>query len=245
MSISSKPSTTSSRPRSAETTLAPRRANPSVYGGRGQPRSPEMDQATMMNRKPGRIDTSPGVLQPQFDGLRTAGPSMGRVNNPPLSGFPSENQREYMPVQKSTSNRSQNDYSSPRSAYPAGGNDYSPQSASPSNNFSPRSMYRQAGEDHSPRSAYPRNTLDPAAARLKVKCHLNNETRLIMLNLESASFDYLVRKICDKYQSLSPGSLKIKYKDEDGELMLMTDDEDLEMAMMQIGSDKKLEIFLA
>ncbi|KAK9681318.1 hypothetical protein K7432_015675 [Basidiobolus ranarum] len=63
--------------------------------------------------------------------------------------------------------------------------------------------------------------------KLKVKCHFN-DTRVILVD-QNATFQALLNRIKEKY-GVTQGSLKLKYRDEDDELILITDQDDLDMA---------------
>ncbi|KAG5462267.1 MAG: hypothetical protein BJ554DRAFT_5431, partial [Olpidium bornovanus] len=79
---------------------------------------------------------------------------------------------------------------------------------------------------------------------LKVKCHYS-DTRVVVVNL-NATFAQLSERIQQKF--CAPKPLILKYKDEDGELVLMTDQEDMDLARgihlgSSGGSASKLEVW--
>ncbi|KAJ3411428.1 hypothetical protein HDV05_002210 [Chytridiales sp. JEL 0842] len=67
--------------------------------------------------------------------------------------------------------------------------------------------------------------------RVKIKCHYT-DTRIILVPLD-VSFNDLQSRIQRKFGA--PGPLKLKYKDSDEEMVLMTDQEDLEIAFEMNG----------
>lgn len=69
--------------------------------------------------------------------------------------------------------------------------------------------------------------------KMKIKCHYS-DTRTLMV-AASIQFNELEAKIKDKFSSDVP--LKLKYKDEDDELVLITDQEDLDMALASLCSN--------
>ncbi|RKO85375.1 hypothetical protein BDK51DRAFT_46206 [Blyttiomyces helicus] len=69
--------------------------------------------------------------------------------------------------------------------------------------------------------------------KLKVKCHYT-DTRILMVPFSVTHSD-LASRIQKKFAA--PAPLKLKYKDEDGELVLITDQEDLDVAMAAAGVD--------
>jgi hypothetical protein len=78
--------------------------------------------------------------------------------------------------------------------------------------------------------------------RLRVKCYYNSDKRLMMVP-KAVEFVSLKSKLLQKY---GISDAKIKYWDEDGEKVLMTDQEDLEMAMqaLEFTDSNKLDLFL-
>jgi len=77
-------------------------------------------------------------------------------------------------------------------------------------------------------------------AKIKVKCHYK-DTRIV--NVESdISIGEFIRRVQDKFDGMQ---LLIKYKDEDGDLVMMVDQEDLYMAMQSPDvAQGKLDIWL-
>ncbi|KAK9768174.1 hypothetical protein K7432_001418 [Basidiobolus ranarum] len=69
--------------------------------------------------------------------------------------------------------------------------------------------------------------------KLKVKCHYN-DTRVILVDY-NVTFDGLLSRIKDKYAIESP--VKLKYRDEDDELVLITDQDDLDLARGLLDDD--------
>ncbi|CAG8433767.1 11085_t:CDS:10 [Ambispora gerdemannii] len=63
--------------------------------------------------------------------------------------------------------------------------------------------------------------------KLKIKCYYK-DTRVILVP-SSIKFKELLQRIQEKFSSSSP--FRLKYKDDDGEMVMMTDHEDLEMAI--------------
>lgn len=74
---------------------------------------------------------------------------------------------------------------------------------------------------------------------LRVKCHYN-DTLVVVCDL-NVTFSELVSKIQQKYNSPKP--LRLKYKDEDQELVLMTDDDDLEFARSIVRRPDRLDVW--
>ncbi|KAJ3030257.1 UNVERIFIED_CONTAM: hypothetical protein HDU68_009654 [Siphonaria sp. JEL0065] len=70
-------------------------------------------------------------------------------------------------------------------------------------------------------------------SKLRVKCYFK-DTRQIMVNPD-ISFKDLQARIQKKFEAAKP--LRLKYKDKDGEMVMMADDEDLEIAMENSGVD--------
>lgn len=88
------------------------------------------------------------------------------------------------------------------------------------------SIYQFETETSRPRAPVPRG-------KMKIRCHFN-DTRSIMVDA-SIRFEELQIKIQDKFSSEI--ALKLKYKDEDEELVLITDQEDLDMALASLCSN--------
>jgi hypothetical protein len=87
-------------------------------------------------------------------------------------------------------------------------------------------------------SATRRNTTASVASsafapgeRLKIKCHYT-DTRIILVPVD-ITFNDLQYRIQKKFNA--GGVLKLKYKDSDDEMVLMTDQEDLEIALEMNG----------
>ncbi|KAL7751314.1 hypothetical protein RI367_003174 [Sorochytrium milnesiophthora] len=76
--------------------------------------------------------------------------------------------------------------------------------------------------------------------KLRVKVHFSDEKRMILLPGD-ATFDELTYKIQEKFNTRS--LLKIRFRDEDGELVLMTDDDDLEVARSIGNNFNKLDVY--
>ncbi|KAI9366180.1 hypothetical protein DFJ73DRAFT_807399 [Zopfochytrium polystomum] len=70
-----------------------------------------------------------------------------------------------------------------------------------------------------------------AGEKFKIKCHYN-DTRIILVPVD-VTFDDLSSRIQKKFNSKVP--LKLKYRDSDNEMVLMTDQEDLEIAFEMNG----------
>ncbi|CAG8660965.1 273_t:CDS:2, partial [Acaulospora morrowiae] len=67
--------------------------------------------------------------------------------------------------------------------------------------------------------------------KVKIKVYGNADTRIIMVPAD-IMFAELMKRIQEKFASDKP--LKLKYKDDDGSLISMTDQEDLEIAIAMI-----------
>lgn len=81
--------------------------------------------------------------------------------------------------------------------------------------------------------------LTPSAqGKLRVKCDYKNEKRMIVLDQDQLTFKDLKSKLQEKF---GVDKMRIRYRDEDGELVLMSDQEDLETALMFL-TTAKLEI---
>jgi tetratricopeptide (TPR) repeat protein len=79
------------------------------------------------------------------------------------------------------------------------------------------------------------------ASKVKVKCHFGGDTRVILFqDALSLKYDEILCKIREKY---GMRKLKLKYKDEDAEMVLLTDQEDLEMALA-LTADAKMELYV-
>jgi len=79
-------------------------------------------------------------------------------------------------------------------------------------------------------------------SKIKVKCH-HKDTRVVMVP-SSIIYDDLMQRIQEKFGETY--RLNVKYKDEDGEEVMMTDQEDLEMAFSLVnivGSIGRLELW--
>ncbi|KAJ3095928.1 hypothetical protein HDU97_006353 [Phlyctochytrium planicorne] len=63
--------------------------------------------------------------------------------------------------------------------------------------------------------------------KLKIKCHFT-DTRMLLVPV-TITFDELYNRIVKKFNP--PGNLRIKYKDQDNELVMITDQEDWEVAL--------------
>ncbi|KAJ9050199.1 hypothetical protein DSO57_1016530 [Entomophthora muscae] len=85
------------------------------------------------------------------------------------------------------------------------------------------SAYLYEPESSRPRAPVPRG-------KMKIRCHFN-DTRSLMVDA-AIRFEELQTKIQEKFSSEVP--LKLKYKDEDEELVLITDQEDLDMALASL-----------
>lgn len=85
------------------------------------------------------------------------------------------------------------------------------------------SLYQYEPEVVRPRAPVPRG-------KMKIRCHYS-DTRSLMV-AASIQFNELQTRIKDKFASNVP--LKLKYKDEDDELVLITDQEDLDMALASL-----------
>ncbi|KAJ3296063.1 hypothetical protein HDU76_006768, partial [Blyttiomyces sp. JEL0837] len=70
------------------------------------------------------------------------------------------------------------------------------------------------------------------ADKFKIKCHYNETLRIIVVP-PNVTFDDLSSRIQKKFGSPQP--LKLKYRDNDNEMVLMTDQEDLEIAFEMAG----------
>ncbi|KAJ3277235.1 hypothetical protein HK104_003522, partial [Borealophlyctis nickersoniae] len=75
------------------------------------------------------------------------------------------------------------------------------------------------------------NSQKSSKPQIKVKCHFT-DTRIILVPT-NVTFEELVYRVQDKFKQDQP--LKLKYKDEDEEMVLMTDQEDLEVAIACAG----------
>ncbi|ORX86389.1 hypothetical protein K493DRAFT_341641 [Basidiobolus meristosporus CBS 931.73] len=69
--------------------------------------------------------------------------------------------------------------------------------------------------------------------KLKVKCH-HTDTRVILVDY-NVTFDGLLNRIKEKFGI--DGSVKLKYRDEDDELVLITDQDDLDLARGLLDDD--------
>eukprot|EP00158_Paraphelidium_tribonemae_P001142 Partr_v1_DN24023_c0_g1_i1_m34661 putative NADPH oxidase activator 1 len=78
--------------------------------------------------------------------------------------------------------------------------------------------------------------------RWRIKCHYKSDRRMIMVP-KGISFDELRSKIFSKYD-LRAG--KLKYRDDEGEFVLMTDEGDLDIALSALESSdtNRLEVFI-
>ncbi|KAI9207902.1 uncharacterized protein BJ171DRAFT_565649 [Polychytrium aggregatum] len=68
----------------------------------------------------------------------------------------------------------------------------------------------------------------PKTGMLKVKCHFNEGIKIIQIAFD-ATYEEMVGKIKAKHEIT--GAIKLKYRDNDGEFVLMTDQDDLDTAM--------------
>ncbi|TPX33823.1 hypothetical protein SmJEL517_g03346 [Synchytrium microbalum] len=101
----------------------------------------------------------------------------------------------------------------------------------------------------SARPSSPALSSPDAGGRIKLKCHYGDDT-FMMLIAPNTLFPDLSSRIEKKFQSTHP--LRLRYVDEDGEKVLMTDQEDMELALRLYGfggsgsisaSENKLEIW--
>ncbi|KAI9296974.1 hypothetical protein K502DRAFT_323492 [Neoconidiobolus thromboides FSU 785] len=114
----------------------------------------------------------------------------------------------------------------------------SPLASSPEESYflelsKPPSLTHSASSFNSP-TLYDSETIRSRApvpkGKMKIKCHFN-DTRTLMVNAD-IKFKELQTKIVEKFSSEL--NLKLKYKDEDDELVLITDQEDLDMALASL-----------
>lgn len=85
---------------------------------------------------------------------------------------------------------------------------------------------------------------------MKAKCHHDGDIRVIVVPIVDCTFKTLYEKVSSKFQlSLNNNTrLKIRYRDEDNELMLIGDDEDVTMALEEStdnAGNSKLELHLS
>jgi len=72
--------------------------------------------------------------------------------------------------------------------------------------------------------------------KIKVKCHFG-DTRIVMID-DSTGYRELLRRVREKFTN---SQLLLRYKDDDGDLIMMADDEDLSTALSLL--DGKLEVY--
>ncbi|KAJ3108141.1 hypothetical protein HDU97_002053 [Phlyctochytrium planicorne] len=75
-------------------------------------------------------------------------------------------------------------------------------------------------------------TSSSAGDKLKIKCHLN-DTKILLAVPTTVTFDDLAYRIQRKFGVKT--NLRFKYKDMDGEMVMMTDQEDMEVAFEMAG----------
>ena len=77
-----------------------------------------------------------------------------------------------------------------------------------------------------------------AAGKVKVKCYAK-DTRYVLID-RTATYAEFAKKVKEKFDGQT---LKLAYKDADGDKVSLTDDEDLAMAMEEAGAEGKLELW--
>lgn len=85
-----------------------------------------------------------------------------------------------------------------------------------------------------------------ATDKIKIKCHFEGQTRMVLASFD-VEFSHLEGKLCKKF---GVNDIDMRYRDEDGELVSITDQEDLVFAMScfgiewgDFGSLNKMELF--
>jgi len=85
-----------------------------------------------------------------------------------------------------------------------------------------------------------------ATDKIKLKCHFRGEARMVLVSFNVHISD-LAEKICKKF---GVDDMRVTYRDEDGEMVSITDQEDLVFAMAchgmdwgDFGSNNKMEVF--
>ncbi|KAJ3355260.1 hypothetical protein GGF32_002089 [Allomyces javanicus] len=92
------------------------------------------------------------------------------------------------------------------------------------------------GSEYAP-SMYSKESV--IAGKLRVKVHFDGDTRVLLLPGD-ASFDEMLDKIEDK---LRETQFRVRFRDEDGELVSMTDDDDLVLARSLAADENKIEVW--
>jgi hypothetical protein len=83
-----------------------------------------------------------------------------------------------------------------------------------------------------------RGSVPSFPGKVRIKCHYKDEKRVFVLDQDQLTIDNLRQKLMQKFQVQK---LRIRYRDEDNELVLMSDREDLDTAIMFM-RNSKLEI---
>ena len=115
-----------------------------------------------------------------------------------------------------------------------------PGSKHPSNS-APVTLGRDTGSDSSSSSSSSSQnqvpmspiwgTMNSDTPRLKIKCHLENEDAcIVMMPLDLVEYDKLLKRVCEKTHR-DHKRVRLKFRDEEGTKVLLTDQEDLEVAM--------------
>ncbi|TPX41010.1 hypothetical protein SeMB42_g05777 [Synchytrium endobioticum] len=86
---------------------------------------------------------------------------------------------------------------------------------------------------------------DPSSAaafgKIKLKCHYNDDTFMMLITPNTTFYHELLSRIQKKFGTSH--LLRLRYQDDDGEKVLMTDQEDMELAFRSASRDPKLEIW--